>query len=269
MTGPDAIQSAAARGLPLGEAALVIDAHAHLGKTMMVHTHAEDADAMLASMDRAGIRTTCLSSLTALGGNVRRGNDQVAAAVRLYPGRFAGYAVINPNDPEPVESELERCLDGGGHWAVKIHPSFHAYPSDGPAYQRVYAWMQRRSGVVLSHIFESPAVLASLCAQYPDVVFIMAHAGGYDGRLPYPFARVLSECPNAYADITLSVVPFGGLEALAAECGVEKLLFASDTPFLDNAHQLGRVTHARLSVEHKRQILGLNMQTLLERYQKL
>ena len=198
--------------------------------------------------------------------DVHRGNDEVTDAVRRYPGCFAGYAVINPKDPFPVESELERCLDGGGHWAVKIHPSFHSYPSDGPAYQRVYAWMQHRAGVVLSHIYESPAVLANLCAKYPEVVFIMAHAGGYDGRMPYPFARVLRECPNALADITLSVVPFGGLETLADECGIEKLLFASDTPFLDNAHQLGRVTHARLTVKQKRQILGLNMQGLLDQF---
>jgi predicted TIM-barrel fold metal-dependent hydrolase len=55
--------------------------------------------------------------------------------------------VVDPNAPAAVEGELERCLEGGAHWAVKIHPSFHAYPSDGPVYRRVYDWVQRRGGV--------------------------------------------------------------------------------------------------------------------------
>jgi predicted TIM-barrel fold metal-dependent hydrolase len=267
MSQPDSILATAAQGISLRDTALVIDAHAHLGPTMMVHTHASSAAQILESMDRIGIRTACLSSLTALSADVCRGNDEVAEAVRGYPGRFAGYAVINPNDTERVESELERCLQkGSGHWAVKIHPAFHAYPSDGPVYQRVYTWLQRRGGVVLSHVFENPAILEKLSAHYPDVVFVMAHAGGYDGRLPYPFAQLIRERANVYADITLSVVPFSGLERLVEECGPEKLLFATDTPFQDNAHQIGRVTHARLSDEIKRQILGENMRRLLERY---
>jgi hypothetical protein len=264
----DEIQQAASSGCSLEGIALVVDAHAHLGKTMMVHTHAGDAASLISSMDRIGIRTTCLSSFSALAGDIRQGNDEVAEAVRLFPGRFAGYAVINPNYPELLENELERCLERGGHWAVKIHSAFHAYPTDGVNYRRVYAWLQARGGVVLSHLFETPAILARLSDDYPAVTFIMAHAGGYDGRTPYPFARVIRECPNVFADITLSVVPFGGIERLVEECGAEKLLFASDAPFLDNAHQVGRVTHARLDMASKRQILGLNMQNLLNQFLK-
>lgn len=267
MSQPDSILSSASQGLPLSGTALVIDAHAHLGPTMMIHAHATGAGQILDSMDRIGIRTTCISSLTALSGDVCLGNDQVAAAVRRFPGRFAGYAVINPNYSAHIESELERCLqEGGGHWAVKIHPTFHAYPSDGPAYRRVYAWLQRRGGLVLSHMFESPAVLAKLSSDYPDVVFLMAHAGGQDGRTTYPFAPIIRERPNVFADVTLSVVPYAALERLVEDCDPHKLLFASDTPFQDNAHQIGRVTHARLPDEIKRLILGENMRGLLARY---
>ena len=266
MSAPDIIQARAMRGQSLREIATVIDAHAHMHRVMDIHINAADPADLLASMDRIGIEAACISSLIALNASCRQGNDLVAQAVRMYPGRFYGYVVINPNYPEEIEPELERCLNGGGHWAVKIHPTWHKYPSDGPAYHTVYAYLQKKKGLVLSHIFETPAVLDKLSRDYPDVVFIMAHTGGYDGRLPYPYASLIRERDNIYADLTLSSVPYNGMEKLAEVCGADKLLFASDAPFNDNAHQVGRVTHARISEEDKRKIIGGNMHSLLKRF---
>ena len=129
---------------------------------------------------------------------------------------------------------------------VKLHPTWHAYPPDGPGYLRVYAYLQERKGVVLSHTFGSAPILDKLSAAYPDVTFIHAHVGGgYDGRLPNPWVPLMRERPNVYLDTVLSVVHFGGFEALVEAAGADKLLMGTDAPFEDNAHQIGRVTHAR------------------------
>ena len=265
MTSTLSIQDRATRGLRFDDLP-VIDAHAHLGPFAMIHAPYSDAAGLLASMDQIGITLTCLSSSWAICSDYRRGNDEVAAAVRAHPGRFAGYAVINPHYPDDIELELNRCLDNLDFWAVKLHPAVHEYPPDGPAYHRVYAQIQERGGVILSHSFGDAQTLGRLGAAYPKVTFIQAHSGGaYDGRTPSPFAPLLRDRDNIYMDVTLSIVRFGGIETLVEAASADRLLFATDVPFLDNAHQLGRITHARIDEADKRKILGLNMRGLLSR----
>jgi len=259
------IESTARRGLAL-EGLRIIDAHAHLGRFPSIHAAHGDAEGLLASMDRIGIATACLSSFQALGGDYRRGNDGVAAAVRRYPGRFLGYAVINPTYPDDIERELHRCLDELGLFAVKLHPTEHGTPPDAPAYHRVYTAMQVRRGLILSHTFGDPRTLDALAAGYPDVTFLVAHTGAvYDPQLAEALAVVLAARPNVYLDTCLSRVHYGDLEQWVEAVGAGRLVFGTDAPFNDNAHQLGRVTHAALPEADKRAVLGGTMARIIER----
>jgi predicted TIM-barrel fold metal-dependent hydrolase len=246
---------------------IVIDAHAHLGKTSMVHAAYGDVQGLLASMNRIGIRITCISAFQSLGGDIMRGNDAVAGVIKQYPGRFVGYGTLNPLFPKEIIRELERCLDNLGLWAIKLHPTMHRNtPPDDPIYHMVYASMQERRGVVLSHTFGTPQTLDELSTAYPDVVFIYAHVGGtFDESIAKRLAPLLQERNNIYIDTVLSVVPYGHIEQWVALAGSDKLLFGSDVPFNDNAHQIGRLTHSRLDEKDKEKILGLNMQKLLKR----
>ena len=260
-------QEAARRGLALNDADVacrVIDAHAHLGRCPGIHAAYGDAEGMLASMDRIGIQTACLSSFQALGGDYCRGNEAVADAVRCNPGRFMGYAVINPNYPDDIEREISRCLDDLELFAVKLHPTYHGMAPDAPTYHRVYAMMQVRRGVILSHTFGDPGTLERLAAGYPDVTFIEAHtAATYTAHLAESYAVVMAARLNVYLDTCLSRVYYGDLEQWVDAVGADRLLFGTDAPFNDNAHQIGRVTHAVIPEEDKRAILGGNMVRIL------
>jgi hypothetical protein len=253
------IQDRARRGIPLTDLH-IIDAHAHLGRCPIIHAAYGDAEGIIASMDRIGIQTTCLSSFQALGGDYHQGNDRVADAVKRYPSRLLGYVTLNPNYPDDIERELRRGLDELGCFAVKLHPTWHEYPPDGPAYHRVFAEMQARRGVVLSHTFGGPTTLESLASRYPNVTFIVAHvAAVYDAKLAEALAVVMDNRPNIYLDMALSVARYGDLERWVEAVGAGRLLFGSDVPFNDNAHQVGRVTHAAISAADKRAILGGTM----------
>jgi hypothetical protein len=217
-------------------------------------------------MDRIGIQVACISSFQALCSDPILGNDHVAEAVWRYPGRLLGYATINPNYPHLIEAELHRCLDTLGLFAVKLHPTWHAYPPDGPAYHRVYAAMQVRRGLVLSHTFGDPGTLDRLAAGYPDVVFMVAHTGAtYEPRLAESIAVVMAARPNVYLDTCLSRVLYGDLARWVEAVGADRLVFGSDVPFNDNAHQIGRVTHAVIPEDAKRAILGETMARLIDR----
>ena len=54
---------------------------------------------MIRAMDASGVEKLCVSSFLSIGPDCLAGNDMVAGAVRQYPDRFVGYAVVNPNRP--------------------------------------------------------------------------------------------------------------------------------------------------------------------------
>ncbi|MDF1515982.1 MAG: amidohydrolase family protein [Anaerolineae bacterium] len=245
----------------------VIDAHGHLGHCSIVHAALGDAREIVKSMDSIGIIATAISAFQSLGGNVVRGNDAVAAAIQAFPGRFIGYGTVNPLFPYEVLREVNRCLDELGMWAIKIHPTMHANTApDAPVYQDVYANLDERRGVVLSHTFGSPEILDVLSSRYPRVTFIFAHAGSnFEPELAHRLVPLMNERENVYIDTCLSVVRYGNLEKWVTLAGPDRLLFGSDVPFNDNAHQIGRVTHTRLPEADKVKILGQNVIDLLKR----
>lgn len=252
------------RGMPLKDI-LVIDCHGHLGSEANFNIPAVTTEAILTTMDRIGIDTVCVSHLMALRGDYRGGNDLVAAAVQQYPGRFLGYACPDPNCPEDIESELDRCFGELRLHAIKIHAGFQGYPIDGAGYHQVYEYAQTHGAIpVLGHGFAQAGRMEKIAHSYPEVPFIVAHFGGsYHGRFPEEMVEVIRKYDNVFTDLVSSVVPFGGLEVLVNKVGADKLLYGSDICYQEATHQIGRVLFARISEREKEKILGLNMvQTL-------
>lgn len=261
--GSDPIRLAIANRRPISDV-LIIDAHVHLGPYDRFRIPYNDAHGMIVSMDRIGIDKACIFSIVACDADYRRGNDMVAEAVGLYPDRFLGFATIDPNDPERVVEELERCARAFPLYGIKFHPGLHAYPAEGPHYRSAIEYANERGLVLLSHSWSSPRVLASLAECYPRAKFIQAHvAAAWDPRVDSEWFHVARDQPNVWLDLCSSVAYFGALEAAVDRYGSEKLLFASDFPFMDAAYQLGRVVYANIPFEDKVKILGETMKGVL------
>jgi predicted TIM-barrel fold metal-dependent hydrolase len=91
---------------------------------------ADVGDKRIAEMDAAGIDMQVLS-LTAPGteqseaaaavGEAQEANDFLAAAVKKYPKRFAGFAILPTAAPEKAAEELERRVRNDGFVGANIH----------------------------------------------------------------------------------------------------------------------------------------------------
>lgn len=84
----------------------------------------------LAIMDACGIDVQILSVSApsidqldpAIGVDLaRESNDELAAVIRKYPGRFLGYAVLAPKAPEAAAVELERTVKEHGFVGWNTH----------------------------------------------------------------------------------------------------------------------------------------------------
>lgn len=256
--GPRVLRDYALAGRALDHI-FVMDAHGHLGANYGFDRLNENADDVVAIMDRIGIDILAASHLYALAADIRRGNDLMAAAVRAYPGRFLGYAVVNPCYPETMIPEVDRCFNELGMKGLKVHADFSQYPLDSLEYWRVYEHLQTHGRQpVLGHGFTAD-MLERAVRDFPDVPFIPAHAAaGWQGRIPDPIVDMAGEVDTIYAELCGSIVPFGALPKLVERVGAHKILFGSDVCWQQVTHAIGRILLADISDEDKKLILGLN-----------
>lgn len=244
----------------------IIDCHTHLGTLSQLHVDQPQAAQLVSLMDRMGVEAACPSANMAISGDYRWGNDEVAAAMAAHPGRFRGYVVVNPNYPEDILPEALSCLDSAPFIGLKLHPEWHDYPPDGPAYEAALSLANERGLVVLSHNWGSAQHALQIAKRYPHLSVIQAHTGGaWRGRAPTDWTAAARAQANLYLDIAISVCWYGSLERLVSEVGSDKVLFGSDSPFVDAAPALGRVAYARLPDADKERILGLNMLEIMAR----
>ncbi|MGH3469374.1 MAG: amidohydrolase family protein [Thermocrispum sp.] len=239
---------------------LVVDAHCHLGYFRNFHIPDNDSGGVVAVFDQLGIDAGVVAAHAGISSDFRRGNDEVAEAADRHPGRIFGYCCINPNYPDDVAAELERCFDHPSFRGIKLHPELHDdYPLDGPGYRRVWDFAADRKVPVLVHSYfggDSLDVIAATAQRYQGATLVLGH-GGLDLGVP-DVVRLVRRLPNVVLDLTGPASWDGLVEYLVSEVGAERLVFGSDIPFVNPAVQLGGCAYARIDADDRRQILGDN-----------
>lgn len=245
---------------------LIIDAHTHMGPYFNFHIPDNSDSGMISVMDRLGISVACTSPHAGITADFKLGNDITIQAMHNYPGRFWGYITINPNYPELIAEELERCYSAGMR-GIKLHPSLHSYPADGKNLRPVWEYAEQRAMPVLVHTWYgtrecSPRMFDRLADEYPSVNILLGHSGGtlegFDEAI-----EVAKRHENVFLETCCSSVFYGQVERFVREVGAEKIIYGSDMPFVNANAQIGKILYAKISDEERRLILGLNMARIM------
>jgi len=228
----------------------VFDAHAHVGG--MAGWDPPPLEQQVAEMDRVGIDLAAVSASRALVGDIAAGNDEVAEAIRRFPGRFVGYCHVSGNFPETMARELERCFAIEGFRGIKVYQVGCPYDDErfGPAWE----FARERGAPVLAHTWGGDLTgLDKAAEQNPDVNFLAAHSGSAFAYRPY--IEAAQKCPNLYLDITYSREHTGMIEHFVERLGPDRIVWGSDAPCFSMSHQLGKILFARIPDEAKRKII--------------
>ncbi len=187
-------------------------------------------------------------------------------ALKRYPDRVIGYVTVNPNYPEDMKHELDRCFAVPGFRAIKLHPDCHGQPVDCSGYNAAFEEAEKRGCPILIHTWGSANVsqVDGLAARFPHAVFIMAHMGGCDVRDMVKAVNVVNRRPNVYGDLALSRSVEGNVEWLVKEIGSDRILFGTDMPFYDPSHVITRVALADITDEEKKNIFYRNAAKLMK-----
>ncbi len=108
--------------LPTG----TIDALAYTGNWPHGPVPGSDEAALLKRMDRLGMRSVVLLSLTTVYGDALAGNDDLASLVGRHPDRLAGLATFDPRRPLPPGQVMQRGRDTG-LCGLALFPMHHGY----------------------------------------------------------------------------------------------------------------------------------------------
>jgi uncharacterized protein len=208
----------------------IYDTHTHLGVAR--HSgRSMSADEMLRVMDRHHIDRSLLIPWPVVEDH-RQAHDEIAAAVRAHPGRFAGAACLYPFMPErEFRDELRRCVEKLGFRALKLQPQYQALNPLSPRSDFYFEAALAHHLPVICHTgagapFALPSLFIMPARKFPELRLVLAHSGG--GLYSAEAAVAASVCSNIFVELS-SLMPHHIREILN-HVPPSRLMIGSDVP---------------------------------------
>lgn len=278
---------------------MIIDFHTHLFPPD-IHAHRErycardpwfnqlysnpaariaSAEELVAEMDAAGVDASVAFSFSWLDtGLIEETNNYILDAMRRYPQRIHGMAVLQPLAPTHAVHELERCAQSGMIGLGELMPHGQGYTlSNIPLLTPLMEIVSHHHLLVLSHCSEPighiypgkgnvslPDIVAFLTA-FPDIPFIAAHWGG-----GLPFYTLMPEIrritTHVWYDTAATIYLYQNtiFPIVANLVGPDRILFGSDYGLLSQRRVIDHIAQSGLNAEALKLVLGGNAQQLLD-----
>jgi len=242
----------------------IYDTHTHLGEAL--HSgRKQDVDGMLRSMDSHGVDRSLLIPFPVVEDEAAA-HDQIAAAVRAHPGRFAGAACLHPHQKRRrFLDELKRCAEEHGFRVLKLQPQYQPLNVVSERSDFLFEAAVKHGMVVLAHTgtgapFALPSLFIMPARRFPELPIILGHSGGsvYVGEA----IVAASVCPNIHIDVS-SLMPHHVGEVLA-NVSSDRLMAGSDLPQSVEA-EIGKILTLDIPDADKKNILWNTARKLIDR----
>ena len=143
---------------------------------------------------------------------------------------------------------------------IKIHGS------DAMPTREVCETAQALGIPILVDVFGRAEVIDMFASQYPRIDFVVPHLGSFadDWRVYNQVIEKLCRYRNVYAD-TSGVRQFDLLVEAIKRAGAQKIIFASDGPWLHPGLELYKIKLLGLPPEEEKMVLGGNISRLINK----
>ncbi|WP_019943058.1 amidohydrolase family protein [Dyadobacter beijingensis] len=197
--------------------------------------------------------------------NAIAGNPCTAEALDVAPKGYWGLATFDPSHYS--QDELRKMIADvyADKRFIGMKPyQFYGFEYHDPVYDAWWEYGNQNKFYGLIHNSRADLLeVETLAKRYPDVRWIIAHAGGSFKMADMAIAAI-KKYPNVYAEITLTPVPLGVIEYLVAGAGENRMLYGSDLPMRDPRQQLGWLVFSTLPLEVKKKILAENAMQVIK-----
>lgn len=237
------------------------DAHITVGPTAFATVAPEE---LLHKMDQHGVERSILSPAERwMAVDNREGNDCIVSWTKRWPDRFLGYATANPWFGLRAVQEVTRGLDSG-LIGLKFHPGRQGFIVLEPLFAPLMELAARSNKLVYLvsgiDIDCMPLQVAELARRYPTTPIILGRSGrGNFGMMDLlPSVRQAS---NLYVETVYNFPDT--LDLVIETIGLERVVFASDSPFSNLRLELAKLALVRVDRAGLRSILSENLMRLL------
>ncbi len=237
-----------------------------------------NAEELIAEMDVSGVAASVAFSFGWTDpGLIEETNSYIIDAMRRYPGRIYGMAVLQPRAGSRAQHELERCAQAGMIGLGELMPHGQDYKlSDIALLTPLMEVVRQHNLLVLSHCSEPighlypgkgdvslPDIVTFLTA-FPDIRFVAAHWGG-----GLPFYCLMPEIrritANVWYDTAATIYLYQPeiFRIVRELVGVERILFGSDFGLLSQSRVIEHIKRSGLTADELALVLGGNAKSLL------
>ncbi len=207
---------------------MIVNPHAHIGDTKVFDAENFEED-LIRAMDANGIDVSIVMP-SAGSSNAAAVHDRIAAMGQQHPGRIFGMIQYNPHAPDgELERETERCVRDLKFVGIKIHPMGGAVNPLGRDAARICDLARALGIPVMIHTgtgvpWALPSLSIPLARRYPDVRFVLAHAGMMVFTVEAWVAADV--CPNIYLETSWCAAH--DIAWLIRELGAQRIMMGGD-----------------------------------------
>jgi predicted TIM-barrel fold metal-dependent hydrolase len=258
-----------------------IDCHTYIGHWPFRQLRGNTARGLISYMQRFGIELSMVANVNGVFyRNTQPANEELAAAIQAFPGKFIPFAVINPSYPD-WEHDLEVCHKQLGMKGVRVYPQYHDYKLTDPRFEKLLeATHARNMPVAFTRWMEDPRQrswmdiggelmlddVAPVVANNPGT-FLLLNASLYPIKDEHVrvFRQARIYFDTVYATTTIKAWSGYDMPGLVRAIGSDRFLFGSGYPFRDPISALMRLEIANeLDHRTKTEIWNDNARSLLK-----
>ncbi len=248
----------------------IIDSHCHLGES--VYGRKSTPENLIKLMDKNHVQKAVVFPFTPPDLDFRRANDYISKAVSKYPNRFIGFGRVDPRQVSTAVAEVERIVTKLRLKGLKVHPFEQAFRINSDHVRPVFKKCSSLGIPVFTSAgapaVSTPSQVGDLASELPDLAIIAAHCGQLDGSGMGEFYALaaLRENPNLYVETSgFPETRLDGFwEMVIKAVGAKRLVFGSDSPEMNLAVEIMRVTATDMTKSQQAQVLGGNLAKILD-----
>lgn len=210
--------------------AMVIDAHMHLGEDLIYNSN-DDEERVLGYMKEFGIDGVILQPGLKVN-DWHKSCERIYEFTQKHPGHAWGIVSYTPHCSEEEYMEhVSWAINELGFVAIKLHPEAYCCAANAPQARKVYEAARKLKVPVMIHTGNGvasalPSLVIPMAMEYPDVTFVLAHAGG--GMFGSEALVAAQVCPNIYLET--SWCPVYVVKSFVEKLGCHRLMFGTDNP---------------------------------------
>ena len=206
-----------------------IDAHAHLGDCRITDLDVTE-EQLLAALEKSGVDAAIVQPYPC-SSDEDMVHQRIYEMTKRYSGKIYGLVSIYPHiNKGEYEKRLRHYIEDYGFVGVKVNPVGHAiHPSSKDA-RMIYELAAKLDIPVNVHTgigvpYSLPSLCMEVAKEYPEVKFVLAHAGG--GMFSEEALEVAKQSSNIYLET--SWCGLEDSEAMVHKIGSDRVMMGSDS----------------------------------------